>query len=358
MSSDPSPLNQNSPANIPDWDAIARFLAGESSAEEARSVQLWLEANPAEQDLVTRLDAALATDAPADIDVEAALARVHARMHDGTDAAQTPRLTVTSNRAPTRWRTITVGGLLAAAAVAGVMFTMRQSAPITPPTESAAHTYATRVGQRDSVKLADGSRVLLGPDSRLTVPADYGTSARTVQLRGDGYFDVQHDATKPFAVYVGSAVIEDIGTTFTVESDAGDTTSVAVVNGSIRLRGSSSSPNGGAVLAAGDRGSIDARGNVKLERQSVRDDDTAWTTGRLVFRDASLARVAGEIHRWYGVTLRIEDRSLLNRHVTATFAGEPIDQVLKILGLTLGARVDLQGDSALVTAIHGPDSAR
>jgi transmembrane sensor len=358
MSSDPSPPNQNTSANVPDWDAIARFLAGESSVEEARSVQLWLETNPVEQDLVTRLDAALTTDAPADIDVEAALARVHARMHDKTDTAPRPRLTVTSNRAPTRWRTITAGGLLAAAAIAGVMFTMRQSAPITPPTERAAHTYATRVGQRDSVKLADGSRVLLGPDSRLTVPADYGTSSRTVELRGDGYFDVQHDASKPFAVHVGTAVIEDIGTTFTVESDAGDTTSVAVVSGSIRLRGNSSSPNGGAVLAAGDRGAIDGRGNVKLERQSVRDDDVAWTTGRLVFRDASLARVAGEIHRWYGVTLHIEDRSLLNRHVTATFAGEPIDQVLKILGLTLGARVDLRGDSALVTAIHGPDSTR
>jgi ferric-dicitrate binding protein FerR (iron transport regulator) len=68
--------------------------------------------------------------------------------------------------------------------------------------------------------------------------------------------------------------------------------------------------------------------------------------------------VAGEIHRWYGVTLHIDDRSLLNRHVTASFAGEPIDQVLKILGLTLGARVDLEGDSAFVTPIHGPNSTR
>jgi transmembrane sensor len=358
MSSDPPPLNQNSSANIPDWDAIARFLAGESSDEEAKSVAAWLEANPAEQDLVTRLDAALRSDASSDVDVETALAHVHARMQDRTDIAQRPRLTVTSNRAPTRWRTVTAGGLLAAAAIAGIMFTMRQSASIVPPIGSAAHTYATRVGQRDSVKLADGTRVLLGPDSRLTVPADYGTSARSIDLQGDGYFDVQHDASKPFAVHVGTAIIEDIGTVFMVESDAADTTSVAVVKGSIRLRGSASSPTGGVVLAAGDRGAIDARGNVKLERQSVRDDDVAWTTGRLVFRDASLARVAGEIHRWYGVTLHIDDRSLLNRHVTASFAGEPIDQVLKILGLTLGARVDLEGDSAFVTPIHGPNSTR
>jgi ferric-dicitrate binding protein FerR (iron transport regulator) len=49
---------------------------------------------------------------------------------------------------------------------------------------------------------------------------------------------------------------------------------------------------------------------------------------------------------------------LANRHVTASFSGEPIDQVLKILALTLGARVDRQGDSAIVTPTHGPNSVR
>ena len=61
----------------------------------------WLEANPAEQELVERLDAALTSDASSDVDVETALAHVHARMQNRTDIAQRPRLTVTSNRAPT-----------------------------------------------------------------------------------------------------------------------------------------------------------------------------------------------------------------------------------------------------------------
>ena len=351
MMSDASSPNQSGPANVPDWEAIARFLAGESSDEEAKSVERWLEANPVEKDLVARLDAAVTTDAPTDIDVEAALARVHARMGD---AQQRPRLTLDRGHSPTRWRTVTVGALLAAAAIVGMMVTLRSAhvIPVPAPTVLAARIYTTQVGQRDSVKLADGTRVLLGPDSRLTVPADYGTAARAVELRGDGYFDVRHDASKPFAVRVGTAVVEDIGTTFTVESDPGDTTSVAVVAGSIRLRAGNSAPDAGVVLAAGDRGSIDARGNVRVERQAVRDDDVAWTTGRLVFRDASLSRVAGEIHRWYGVTLHIADSSLLDRHVTTSFAGEPIDQVLKIIGLTLGARVERQGDSATVTTKH------
>lgn len=355
MTSDASPPNQSTSANVPDWDAIARFLAGESSAEEATSVQRWLEANPVEKDLVARLEAAIKSDAPADVDVEAALARVHARM---AHTEQRPRLTLERGPAPARWRTWTVGALLTAAALVGIMVTLRSAHVASTPIALAARTYTTKVGQRDSVQLADGSRVLLGPDSRLTVPADYGTTYRAVDLRGDGYFDVRHDAAKPFAVRVGSALVEDIGTTFTVESDAGDSTSVAVVTGSVRLRSGNSLPNAGVVLAAGDRGSIDAAGNAVAERQSVRDDDVAWTKGRLVFRDASLARVAGEIHRWYGVTLHIADSTLLNRTVTTEFSGESVDEVLKILGLTLGARVDRQGDSAIVRTTHGSNSPR
>ena len=63
-----------------------------------------------------------------------------------------------------------------------------------------------------------------------------------------------------------------------------------------------------------------------------------------------MARVAGEVRRWYGVTLHITDSSLVNRHIKATFNGEPVDQVLKIIGLNLGARIERRGDTATVTS--------
>jgi len=191
----------------------------------------------------------------------------------------------------------------------------------------------------------------------LTVAADYGTTTRAVELRGDGYFDVQHDAAKPFSVRVAHAVVEDIGTTFSIESDAGDTTTVAVMSGSVRLRSSDSAANSGAVLSAGDRGSLSADGQVRAYPHTVA-DDAAWTTGRLVFHEASLARVAGEIRRWYGVTLNVSDSSLASRHVTATFSGESVDQVLKIIGLDIGARIERRGDSATVILNHGSATAR
>lgn len=350
MTRNASPPTEDGSASAPDWEAIARFVAGESSTEEATRVERWLDANPAEKALLSRLDSGVIVHALSDVDVEAALTRVHSRMNEG---ARRPSLTLERTGAWPRGRVAVIGSLLTAAAVVGVMFSLRKTAPVPVPPTLSERTYTTKIGQRDSVTLADGSRVLLGPDSRLVVPAEYGAASRAVELRGDGYFDVRHDTAKPFVVRVGQALIEDVGTTFTVESDDGDTTSVAVVSGSVRLRAGDSSPASGVLLAAGDRGTIDPKGSVNAERHAVGDDDVAWTTGRLVFRDASLARVAGEIHRWYGVTIHVADPSLLKRHVTASFAGEPIEQVLKIVALTLGAQIERRGDSAIVIAKPG-----
>ena len=330
----------SAPASSPDWDAIARFLAGESPADEATAVRVWLEANPADRDLVERLNAAAAAP-PADVDVEAALARVHAKM----------ALTVTRSRS---WRTIAIAALPIAAAVGAFLVYRGREAT---PAVGQGTTYATAVGKRDSVLLADGSRVILGPRSRMVVPADFATR-RAVELTGDAYFEVKHDASRPFSVRTAKAIVEDIGTAFTVESDAGVMTSVAVVNGSVRLRTDDSQPTGGVVLAAGDRGSIDAAGNARADRQVVRDEDIAWTRGSPAFRDAPLGLVAAEIQRWYGITVVIPDSSMRQRRITASFNGEPADRVLQILGLLLGATVDRHGDSATIAVTRGAAGSR
>ena len=350
----------HSPAgpNPPDWEAVARYLAGESSPDEQASVHGWMERHSGDRALMDRLNAAASAGPPehdSAIDVEGALRTVHARM-----AAHPDRATSSLVRGR-RWRgrrsIVGISAVAAAAAVVAVV-TVRRAPEQGRVAPSAARAYSTAVGQRDSVTLADGSRVMLGPDSRLTVPADYGVTTRTVALRGDGYFDVHHDSTTPFVVHAGDAVVVDIGTKFTIESDALDTTTVSVLAGSVRLRARDSATTTGAVLLAGDRGSVTTTGAVLAAPHTVGADDAAWMTGRLVFRDASLVRVAGELRRWYGVNIRIADSALANRHLTNTFNGESIDQVLKTIGLTLDARVERQGDAVTIHSNGGPASAR
>jgi transmembrane sensor len=343
----------------PDWEAIARFLAGESTSAEVAGVERWLDANPADRALLSELNVAATVD-PEPVDVDAALKRVHSQMQK----PERPKLVVEQGTARNtgvardRRRMATIVAVAAAATVVATFVSMDRGSGIPAGEAAEAHVYSTAIGQRDSVSLSDGSRIVLGPDSRVTVGANYGTTSRDIELHGDAFFDVHHDPSKPFTVRVSRLVIEDIGTTFAIESDAGDTTTVSVMTGSVRLRDHLSAAGSGEILTAGDLGSLGADGQARVSRHAVA-DDTAWTSGRLVFTDASLARVTGEIRRWYGVQLLVPDTALMNHHVTATFNGDdPVDQVLKILGLTLGATVDHQGDRATLTPVHGPAAVR
>src|SRR6185503_12342996 len=74
-----APVNPTSP----DWEKIGRYLAGESSPDEAAAVRRWLDENRADAELMLSLDGAARQAASPHIDVDAALQRVKARALQG-----------------------------------------------------------------------------------------------------------------------------------------------------------------------------------------------------------------------------------------------------------------------------------
>ena len=82
----------------------------------------------------------------------------------------------------------------------------------------------------------------------------------------------------------------------------------------------------------------------------------AWLNGRLVFRKLRSPEVVSSMRRWYGIDLQLADPSLGNRHLTATFSGEPPESVLEVLRLALGADIERHGDTAVVRMAKGKSS--
>ena len=338
-----------------DWEAIARYVAGECTPDEAAAVQRWLEAHPSEAAALSELNAAtalLASATPADLDVEAALRRVSER-RDAADVIpiadrraariMAPRVAVPARR----WQSIALPAAAAAVVLigGGLWWHSRGTPGYTPA--SVAQVFATNVGQRDSVRLADGTRVLLAPESRLTVAMGYGNTMREVELTGEAYFDVRHDAGRPFVVHAGSADIRDLGTTFSVRVAGNQGVRVAVTSGSVSLAPASASPNAAVVLRPGDAGTLGLDGRTLVDRGGTAEPDTAWTSGRLVFREAPVSSVRSELRRWYGIDLVI-DSAFAERHLSMTFDGESADRVLEVIALSLGAEVERQGNTALI----------
>lgn len=325
----------------PAWEALARFVAGESAAEETDAVRAWLARDPRRSELMAALERTIgrmALTPPSDLDVEAALKRVTVR-RDAPPVREIAFPAALEHAWSARRRI----ALPAAASVALLIGGGLLWRAINHGSANRLQVYHTSVGRSDSLVLRDGSRVLLGPGSELTLAAGYGEDSRDVALRGDALFEVRHDERRPFRVRAGSAIVSDVGTTFAVRSDAGTEVRVVVTSGAVLLRGADAPADRGVILKGGDRGALHVDGHTVTERGVAMDDDLAWTRGRLVFVDASLAQVRADLRRWYGIELEIADSGLASRHLTASFAGETVPQVLDVIALALGATIERRG---------------
>jgi len=311
-----------------------------------------LNAQPADKalmDSLAEITQRMVADTPADLDVEAALSRVKGR-RDAIDVRPL-KLDESVSRPRFSWRVpLSAIAAVAVFAVGVAGFLSLRDRPTQAIAPSASRMVATGVGVIDSLRLPDGTRVILGPRSSITIAANYGVQRRDVEVSGDAYFDVVHDASKPFTTRASGALIQDLGTRFTVRTDAADGVAVSVSQGSVLLQGVNTNGHG-IVLRPGDRGTVLPNGQTVNRRGTQ--EDMAWMRGRLVFREAPLDEVIASLKRWYGLELKVADESLASRHLTATFSGEPPERVLEVIRLVLGADIERRGDTVIVRPAKG-----
>jgi transmembrane sensor len=200
-----------------------------------------------------------------------------------------------------------------------------------------AQTYVSATGQRLRVTLADGSRITLAAESRLSVPGGFARTSRSVSLHGEAFFEVNASNRFPFVVRAGDVSTRVLGTAFNVRRYESDTAvHVAVVSGKVAV----ASGRASLTLTAGE--GADATDSTAYRSQTDNRAATAWTEGRLVFYDVPVATMLTTIGRWYGYTFRVTDSTLATRRVAATFKlserTETMNELTQLLGVVM--RVD------------------
>ncbi len=216
--------------------------------------------------------------------------------------------------------------------------------------------------------LVDGTQFTLAPTSKARIAANYGRDggSREIELEGEAYFAVAHDAARPFAVRTRGAVARDVGTAFDVRAYPGNAGArIAVAEGAVavavdaeRCRGAADGRSGaagkdggpcGAEAGAGDVATV-GRSGVAVEHGVDVGAITSWMAGRLVFNHTPMRDVAAELSRWYGVDVMVGDKSLGDERMAATITGQPLDEVLTVLATLAHARVERRGGSYLLVA--------
>lgn len=210
----------------------------------------------------------------------------------------------------------------------------------------------TGIGEQRALRLADGTRVVLSPATRLRIPADFGAGNRTVHLdAGEAYFEVRHDADDPFQVLTPGAIAEDLGTEFLMRTDsAGQTVQVVVASGELGLRAATVDRERAVLLTPGQLGRLDSRGTVGVDSLVNVESYLAWVSGTLSFDRVPLSMVMGDLERWYGVSFVAADPGLDEVMVTATFSDQSLESVLSTLALALDASYERADDLVTFSA--------
>lgn len=361
----------------PDWLLLDRFLAGECSPTESDQVQRWLDDNPEAAAALgvfrTVIGRGITPEpAPLEWDMEEAWSRLDevTRGNAGArhrlppplrrvDTAETANAETTASvpmRTPFdvgRGLRPAVSPWLRVAAVLVLLgsgtgiFLWRSASDASNHVAAAAppRIITTQRSERADLRLADGTHVFLAPESRLTIPADFGRARRELTLVGEGYFEVVHDPMKPFLVRAAHGVVHDLGTRFSVRAYPGDSTvRVVVAEGQVvaGLTGSTL-PLRGPILGRGDLARLDATGATILVRGVDVDRYQSWINGRLRFDATPLREVLPELARWYDVDAEVADSVVGDRRLTIVLRDEPLAQVLSTIAQITNARYEQTG---------------
>jgi len=165
------------------------------------------------------------------------------------------------------------------------------------------NTIATPAGGQYQVTLADGTKVWLNALSTLKFPTSFNGPARTVELKGEAYFEVAQNKNKAFHVLVNSLDVQVLGTKFNVNAYSDESSlKTTLLEGSVRLV----KDNRSLILAPGQQGETIPTGGLSLIRDANTDEALAWKNGYFSFDDADIHTVMRQLARWYGIQVKYE----------------------------------------------------
>lgn len=192
-------------------------------------------------------------------------------------------------------------------------------------------------GHIKKLKLSDGTKVWLNPGSSIIYKSDFSeSSSRTIRLWGQAYFEVAHNAQKPFILEMGDIGLKVLGTSFNACNYKEDKDiRVVLKEGKVSLfQGNYADAQKFTELTPGHLAQYTkGRDGFAIEKANV-DMLTSWIDGVLIFRDERMDQVFRQLERWYDVRIVVSDQEINDYLFTATIKTESLTQILKLLEFT------------------------
>ena len=290
-------------------DILYKFFEGKASPKEQRLIGQWLDESEKHKEVLVRermvFDAMIVS------------------------GGITDRQSVQSRKKRTR---VVFMELLRVAAVILVMFLVGGYIYVRKMEEIrlANNIVTVPVGQRVNLQLPDGTSVWLNASSEIIYPAYFSGSTREIHLNGEAYFEVEHNASKPFIVHTETFDIKVLGTKFNVEAYKGmEGFTTALMAGSVEVTDRKNKDKSVRLYPAQKV----AFRNGELCKSPIDNYDVyRWREGLICFKETRFADLMRQLEKNYGVRILINNEAVKEKVFSGKFrTTDGIDNALRLL---------------------------
>lgn len=198
--------------------------------------------------------------------------------------------------------------------------------------------------------LSDGTIVWLKPNSSIEYPDVFSKTSRTIQLKGEAFFDVARDEQRPFIVTTGNVITKVLGTSFNIKAykDA-STIEVSVMSGKVAVqmnpeatRDIPDTPSSEVLLTPNERVTY-----VKSEKRLLKEaplqlpELSMWQVTTIVYDNVPVERVLRTLEKRFNVTIQVKNANLNNCLIRADFTNQNLADILEMLSSSIEATYEL-----------------
>jgi ferric-dicitrate binding protein FerR (iron transport regulator) len=208
------------------------------------------------------------------------------------------------------------------------------------------NTMTTPRGGKYDLILGDGTHVWLNAASSITYPVAFNGKERKVTITGEAYFEVAHDASKPFQVTTNGETVEVLGTHFNINSYSDEPSmKTTLLQGSVRVSMAAEI----AMLKPGQQSIIKPGSDKITVSEADTEEATAWIKGYFDFDRENLGSVMRKVSRWYNVDVEYREEGVKAQLFAGTMSRYAnLSSVLKTLELTNAVHFKIEGNKLIV----------
>lgn len=320
----------------------ARKLAGEATAEELQELDVLLHENDNLREQFNLLQSYF-TEAPyhAAADTELALQKTMARIH------ATPVLQAKRNV----WKWLSVAAAAMLILGAGLLYVDKAHTPVSHLALNDTMQWLHRQNgkaTRASIELADGSKIWLNVDSKLTYPEVFNSNSREVYLTGEAFFDIAPNPGRPFIIHLAKGSVHVLGTSFNIRAYDDEAVQTSVQTGKVAFI---PADNRDTIFITPDEKVIYQPTAAKtiIKEPTAAVDDKAWTEGRLVFRDKTLEEIGTELERTFGKKISFIDDAPRHYRLTGSFQNNNLQDIMYYLARSRSFHYNITDSTLLIS---------